>query len=148
MVCQDSCGGLWIGCYEIKKITSENLGCGRNLLKVPKAEGLRSFRNVDHICPECKTTLLFRHFFNRKRGLEVDQCSRCGGVWVEIGDLIETLKPGNKWDEGLDAYFQFIYSEKILKMDLSNADIRTAAGKILQVFKFLGMSETFRLGLI
>jgi len=106
-------------------------------------EGVRSFRNIDHICPKCEMTLLLRHFFDRKKGLEVDQCARCGGIWVEMGTLLKGKESDAENEKLIDDYFVFIYKNKILKMDLIVPDIRLAAEQILQVFRFLGMPETF-----
>ncbi len=145
MACQDGCAGLWFDRYEVKKINPDSFGSGRDLLNVSQVEGLRLFRNVDHICPKCEMTLLLRHFFDRKRGLEVDQCARCGGIWIEMGKVLQG-KSGVERENLIDAYFTFVYEEKILKMDLTIADIRVAAAQIVQVFKFLGMRETLDSG--
>ena len=143
MACQDGCAGLWFDGYEIKKINRDNFGSGRDLLKISQIEGVRSFRNIDHICPKCEMTLLLRHFFDRKRELEVDQCARCGGVWVETGTALKGKESDAEREKLIDDYFTFIYKDKILKMDLIVPDIRLAAEQILQVFRFLGMPETF-----
>ncbi len=146
MACQGGCAGLWFDRYEIKKINSSNFGSGRDLLGITQIEGLRLFRNVDHICPKCETTIFLRHFFDRKRGLEVDQCPRCGGIWVEMGKILEGKQLETEKEKVIDDYFIFIYEKKIMKMDLSIADIRVAAGQILKVFHFLGMSEELNFG--
>ncbi len=148
MACQNGCAGMWFDRYEIKKINSNNFRSGRELLKIEQAEGVRMFRNVDHVCPKCEMTLLLRHFFDRKRGLEVDQCSRCGGIWVEMGKVVTGEPSGVEKEKMIDDYFMFIYEKKILKMDLMISDVRLAAGQILKVFKYLGMSEALDLKLI
>lgn len=148
MACQDGCAGLWFDRYEIKKINRNNFGSGYDLLKISQIEGVRSFRNVDHICPKCEMTLLLRHFFDRKRGLEVDQCARCGGVWIEMGIVLKDKNSEAEREKLIDDYFTFIYEKKIMRMDLTVSDIRLAAEQILQVFRFLGMPETFDFGVV
>ncbi len=148
MACQGGCAGLWFDHFEIKKINSSNFRSGRELLNINQTEGIRLFRNVDHVCPKCEMTILLRHFFDRKRGLEVDQCARCGGIWIEMGKILERKSLDGNREKLVEDYFTFVYEEKILKMDLSVADIRLAAGQILQVFKFLGMSEALSLKMI
>ena len=128
--------------YEIKKINQNNFGSGGDLLKISQTEGIRLFRNVDHICPKCEMTLLLRHFFDRKRGLEVDQCARCGGIWIEMATMLKGKESEVEREKLIEDYFTFIYEKKILKMDLIVSDIRLAAEQILQVFRFLGMPET------
>jgi len=139
MACQYGCAGLWFDRYEIKKINSSNFRKGRELLKIEQAQGIRLFRNVDHVCPKCEMTLLLRHFFDKKHSLEVDQCPRCGGIWIEMGEIFKEKKSDVEREKLINNYFIFIYEKKILKMDLSIADIRIAAEQILQVFRYLGM---------
>jgi uncharacterized protein len=148
MACQDGCAGLWFDRYEIKKINQNNFGSGGDLLKISQTEGIRLFRNVDHICPKCEMTLLLRHFFDRKRGLEVDQCARCGGIWVEMGTVLKGNESEVEREKLIDDYFTFIYEKKVLKMDLMISDIRLAAEQILQVFRFLGMPEKLDFGVV
>jgi hypothetical protein len=34
-------------------------------------------------CPKCGTVLVERHY----KGIEIDQCSRCQGLWLDCGEL-------------------------------------------------------------
>ena len=77
--CQGGCGGLWFGRFELLKLDKKSHGTGARLLNVPRADGVRFFRNVEAICPHCETSLLLRHFFSRERDVEVCQCAKCGG---------------------------------------------------------------------
>ena len=42
-------------------------------------------------CPKCGAELVAVQF----RGVEIDKCSNCGGVWLDMGEL-ETVAPGEQ----------------------------------------------------
>ena len=136
--CQSSCGGLWFHPSEIKKIKRLKPGAGSDVLFFEKVEGVKTYRDSEHPCPNCKTTLLYRHFFSRKHDLEVNQCSKCAGFWVDIGGLGKIILSKKKEKKELiENYFSIIMNEKISKMDLSNQDIAEAAELITVIIKFL-----------
>lgn len=113
-------------------------GAGFELLLLDKAEGVKTYRNAEHPCPNCKTTLLYRHFFSKKLDTEVNQCSKCSGFWVDAGGLIEILKPSRKDQKDLIGnYFTVIFNEKIPGMNRTNQDVAQAAGLISLIFNFL-----------
>ena len=137
-ICRGSCGGIWIQHSQIKKIARLKLGAGSTLLSIDKADGLKIYRNAEHPCPNCKTTLLFRHFFSRKYDTEVNQCSKCAGFWVDPGGLSKIMKSQNKdKKELIENFFSFINNEKISGMNLANQDIAEAAELITVIFNFL-----------
>jgi Zn-finger nucleic acid-binding protein len=140
-VCQGGCAGLWFGRYELLKLNAQNQGNGERLLYVPQAEGVRFFRDVEAICPQCKTSLLLRHFFSREQNVEVCQCPKCGGFWIDAGELASIVKPRleteGKQKQAVDAYFNTIFDERILKMNLANEDIFGSAKSIVKIFLFL-----------
>lgn len=42
-------------------------------------------------CPKCGAPLVEVHY----KGVEIDKCSRCEGVWLDVGEL-ERIAPGDK----------------------------------------------------
>ena len=140
-VCQGSCAGLWFGRVEVLKLKEQSPGAGEWLLKVPRAEGVRFFRNVEAICPHCKTSLLLRHFFCRERDVEVCQCAKCGGFWVDPGELARIIEPSflteEKQQQAVASYFKTIFDQRIAKMNLANEDIFGSARSIVKIFLFI-----------
>ena len=137
-ICRGSCGGIWIHHSQIKKIERIKPGSGAELLLFDKVDGLKTYRNAEHPCPNCKTTLLFRHFFSREYDTEVNQCSKCAGFWVDPGGLAKIMKSQNKEKKELiETFFSFINNEKISGMNLANQDIAEAAEMIIVIYKFL-----------
>ena len=137
-VCKNSCGGLWINHRIIKKIERLDSGAGSELLLLEKAEGVKFYREAEHPCPQCKTTLLYRHFFSKQYDTEVDQCSKCGGFWIDAGGLAKIMNSSSEEKIVLlEEYNDFIIKNKILGMNLANQDIAKAADQIVKIFSFL-----------
>ena len=121
---------------QVKKIELVKHGTGSKLLISEKAEGVKTYRGAEHPCPQCKTTLLYRHFFSKNYDIEVDQCSKCSGFWIDVGGLTDLMKkPKN--DQLLKKYFTVIFDEKISGMNLANHEVSKAAEMISAIFKFL-----------
>lgn len=140
-VCQGGCAGLWFDRVELVKLKGLRPGTGERLLKIPRAEGVRFFRNVEAICPYCKTSLLLRHFFCKERDVEVCQCAKCGGLWVDTGELARIVETSNlteeKQKQAVASYFETIFDQRIAKMNLANEDIFGSVRSIVKIFLFL-----------
>lgn len=141
LACQGGCGGLWFGRYELLKLDGNSHGTGEQLLKIPRAEGVRFFRDVEAICPHCKTSLLFRHFFSREREVEVYQCAKCGGFWIDSGELsslvISGVEAGEKQKRAVASYFKSIFDQRIAKMNLHSEDVLESARSIVKIFLYI-----------
>ena len=140
--CEDSCGGFWMQKDQIKKISGPP-GTGKKLLLIKPADGVRLFRNVEHPCPNCLTTLLFKHFSNRELDIQVDQCAKCGGFWIESGKLNSLWNQGNV--NGLchpvTNYFAEVYEKCISILDVSNADICKSAKQMVKIFRWVSPED-------
>lgn len=140
-VCQGGCGGLWFSRFEWLKLDRHSHGIGERLLNVPRADGVRYFRDVEAICPYCKTSLMLRHFFSREQNVEVYQCAKCGGFWVDSGELGSIVKSifetEEKQQQAVASYFKTIFDQRIAKMNLTNEDISGSARTIVKIYLFL-----------
>jgi len=140
-VCQGGCGGLWFGRFELLKLDKKSLGTGSRLLNIPRADGVRFFRDVEAICPHCETSLLLRHFFSRERDVEVCQCAKCGGFWIDAGALASLVKSGfeteDKQKQAVVSYFEIVFDQRIAKMNLHIEDVMESARSIVKIFLFI-----------
>jgi len=138
--CREGCGGLWFGHYEVQKLQGQYIGAGERLLDVPRAEGVRFFRNVEAICPHCTTSLLLRHFFSKEIGVEVFQCPKCGGFWLDCGELAgikSRFDTEERRKQVAASYFEIIFAGRIAKMNLLIEDVLKAARSIVKIFLFV-----------
>jgi len=145
LACEGSCGGFWFEWKEIKKLPERNAAAGADLLHVERAAGVRVFRNIQHPCPKCTQTLLHRHCFNRQFCYEVDQCSKCGGFWVDAGILADLLQQPLSADNLRTAkmYFKSLFEDSLAPENLSHPDSQEAARTIFQLFRFLTPTSLF-----
>ena len=99
---------------------------------------------MEHICPYCKTTLLFRHFFSKNFDTEVDQCAKCGGFWLDVAGLSKTQYIDKKQRKNsVDKYFSTILDKNIKKIPIINEDVGNVVKIIIYTFKFLCPEEDF-----
>jgi Zn-finger nucleic acid-binding protein len=137
-VCSGSCGGLWFHLTQARKLERLKPGAGSALLHFEKADGVKIYRGAEHPCPQCKTTLLYRHFFSKKHDTEVNQCAKCSGFWIDVGGLAKIMNSSQEERKKLlEKYFTAIMDEKISGMNLVNEDIAQAAIMITVIFDFL-----------
>lgn len=140
-VCQGGCGGLWFGRFEILKLNKKSAGTGARLLNLPRADGVRFFRDVEAICPHCATSLLLRHFFSREQDVEVCQCAKCGGFWIDSGKLASLVNSGYETEEkqkqAVASYFKTVFDQRIAKMNLHIEDVMGSARSIVKIFLFI-----------
>lgn len=46
-------------------------------------------------CPTCKTVTLA---IAERRGIEIDYCPSCRGVWLDRGELDKLIESGDAWE--------------------------------------------------
>ena len=138
LVCKNVCGGLWFSQPQLKRIGKLKPGSGVRLLNIVRADGVKVYRGVEHVCPQCKTTLLFRHFFSKEYDTGVNQCAKCGGFWIDIAGLAK-LQFINKLgkQKAVENYFAIILGQKISGIHLLNEDVARAVKNIVEIFQFL-----------
>ncbi len=137
--CAGSCGGLWFERKEIQKLTERLPGAGVSLLHVERAPGVHIFRDIQHPCPRCLTTLLYRHCFSREFRYEVDQCAKCAGFWIDPGTLAEIAAETSPEaaSDGAAAYFKSLFEDNLAPEHLTHFDTHEAAQLIHSVYQFL-----------
>ena len=143
--CVGSCGGLWFEWREVKKLKDRNAAAGAELLHVERAAGVHVFRDVQHPCPHCIHTLLYRHCFSRKFNYEVDQCAKCAGFWVDVGTLAHLpLKSPTESDrQTAKEYFKSLFEENLKLENLTHPDTQEAAQIIVHLYRFLTPKALF-----
>ena len=144
-VCDLGCRSLWFNRIVIKKLSELPDNVGQGLLITRCAQDVRSFRDVEHICPQFETTLLFRYFFSKAHDLEVDQCSKCDGLWIDFGRKNIFRKYSGSRDKFfLQKWrkFESILKEKFNQMENIYPDILEFREQIKHVFRFISPSES------
>lgn len=137
-VCQGECGGLWFDRFQFKKIKALKHGAGQSLLMTDRAEGIKIYRGAEHTCPDCKTTLLYRHFFSVEGDTEINQCSKCRGFWIDLAGLAKLQKlPDDEKKQAVNKYFTTILDKKLSEMYLRHDDMAQQAQVLTDILLFL-----------
>jgi uncharacterized protein len=136
--CRGECGGLWFDRFQFTRLKALKPGIGKSLTKIERAEGVKIYRGAEHVCPDCKTTLLYRHFFSAEWDTEINQCSKCRGFWIDLGGLakLQTL-PANQRKQAVEKYFAVVIDEKLAGMRLRHGDLAEQAQILEWILNFL-----------
>ncbi|MBE0566243.1 MAG: zf-TFIIB domain-containing protein [Krumholzibacteria bacterium] len=86
-VCKGGCGGLWFDWFELKKVDEEHESVGGDLLHAARDPHVQVDYAARRDCPRCDGIVMMRHFASVKREIEVDECARCGGFFLDHGEL-------------------------------------------------------------
>lgn len=139
-VCKGKCGGIWFDCFELKKFDEPHEQAGNLLLEVGMDSSIKLDHSKKRRCPKCPEVMMMRHFYSIKRNVEVDECPSCGGYWFDYGEL-PTIRTQYVTEEqrkkALDAYFQEMFGEHLLKMKMENQEKLEKSRKIAQMFRFI-----------
>lgn len=87
-VCRGGCGGIWFDHRELAKVDDREESAGQTLLDIERRPDVQVDHGALRVCPRCgRPHIMTRHFYSPKREVEVDECSRCEGVWLDPGEL-------------------------------------------------------------
>ncbi len=135
-VCKGGCGGIWFDLKELDNFDEPHETAGEELLDIDL--GLR--RDVDYKarinCPRCKDVILMRHFSSVKREVEVDKCPKCGGYWLDYGELEQMrglFKSTKDKDKAVEMYYEALFGPRLREMHAKEA------AKLERARKFAGI---------
>ena len=132
-VCQGGCGGIWFDNQEVRKLDDREEAAGEALLDVQRDPNVTVDHDAQWGCPRCGHPAMTRHFYSPKRAVEVDECPRCGGVWLDSGELA-TIRTQYESGEARRAahreFAQGLYNEQLGEMQKEFAPVSAEAGKV------------------
>ncbi|HEY9852334.1 MAG TPA: zf-TFIIB domain-containing protein [Leptolyngbyaceae cyanobacterium] len=112
--CEDGCGGIWCDRFEIKKLNQLGDSEIEELLNLAKNKKIEVVQNKKRHCPKCKNIVMQRHFFSVKKQVLVDECPKCGGYWLDAGEL-ENIRQEFSSDKAkevaADEYFSEVFKQ-------------------------------------
>lgn len=138
--CERGCGGIWFDKFELKKVDEPHESAGEKLLNISRDPNVVVDHNERRHCPKCDDTIMMRHFHSVKKEVVVDECPRCGGFWLDFGELGQIRRQYDSEDERQKAakeYFKEIFGEKLKKMKEESEEKNEKAKKIARMFRFV-----------
>jgi uncharacterized protein len=144
-VCRGGCAGIWFDQYELKKFDEPHEAEGLALLDVDRDPSV----NVDHSakreCPRCDTPMM-RHFYSFSHEIEIDECPRCAGFWLDQGELA-AIRDQFDTEEGresaADEAFSKLFGEELARMETESRSQCENTGRIGNILRFLCPSRIF-----
>ena len=83
-VCYGGCGGIWFDATELERVSASAATSLHSIWSVPSS-------NVNltepRPCPRCPDLMLERKWFSDLQKVEIDQCAKCGGIWLDAGEF-------------------------------------------------------------
>jgi Zn-finger nucleic acid-binding protein len=83
-VCYGGCGGIWFDASELQRVDARAAATLHGIWQAPpgnlRPAGLR-------MCPRCPEQVLERKWFSDLQKVEIDQCPRCDGIWLDAGEF-------------------------------------------------------------
>ncbi len=88
-VCLNGCSGIWFDPYIFKQLDEPHEAEISFLQKLSQGKkgAIDLEKKID--CPRCDSQPLFRRFFSVRKSVEIDECPRCAGVWLDAGELTQ-----------------------------------------------------------
>ena len=139
-VCATGCGGVWFDRLELQKVDEPHEAAGDALLAIEGDPAVRVDHTQVRLCPSCESTPMMRHFYSVKREVEVDECPRCAGMWLDRGELAVIRKQYGTEKErkkAAEAYFSEILDQELPAMGRESAERLGKARRIARLFRFI-----------
>jgi Zn-finger nucleic acid-binding protein len=139
-VCDAGCGGIWFDRHELQKVDEHHEASGESLLAITRRPTPVSDESPPRRCPHCTEQNLFRHFHSVKHQVEVDDCPRCGGVWLDVGELAIIRNQYPTEDERREAaagYFEDVFGDKLGQLHAQSQEGEEKARRIARAFRFI-----------
>jgi hypothetical protein len=86
-VCRGGCGGIWFDEFELGHVDDQDEAAGESLLDIETDPLVKVDTKSHRRCPQCPEIVMQRHFYGPKRRVEIDECGKCGGIWLDAGEL-------------------------------------------------------------
>jgi len=140
--CEGGCGGLWFDAHELSKLDEKHEGAGESLLNIRQRAGTSRAPGAQKLqCPKCTTqTPMLRHFSSATRRVEMDECPRCGGHWLdpgELGSIRTEYATDQERRKAAQAYFAEIFDSKLKPIRDESQEKLAKARKIAWTLRYL-----------
>lgn len=129
-VCEGGCGGIWFDNLELQKFDEAHECAGGDFLNIRTGKSKeRPGPPKPRKCPKCPAVVMTRHYFDTLKKVIIDECSVCGGIWLDAGELAVvrgSFKTEAERKETAGKYFSNLFDKELAKM---RAQSRTQAEK-------------------
>ena len=139
-VCRRGCGGIWFDTFELQKMDEKHEAAGESLLDVEIDPKIIIDKSKVRICPFCKDQKMIKHFRSINKQIEVDDCPKCGGIWLdqgELGRIREQFKDENARRQAAKEFFAEEFGDELVKMRNESEASLQRARKFANAFRYI-----------
>jgi Zn-finger nucleic acid-binding protein len=141
-ICENGCGGIWFENHEFEKVNYPHDVGGEAIVEIAASAPRDVERKQQHSCPECDDIIMRQYFYSMKREVEVDECGKCGGIWLDGGELAELRTLFDSKEERNEA-FQSYFSNRF-KPQLQQHSAEQEKGFLQHFVNLFGAREDDR----
>lgn len=143
-VCDGGCGGIWFDWFELQRVDEPHETAGQELLNCRADARAAVDASKRRKCPRCDDMVLMRHFWSVRNEVEVEECPKCAGFWLDAGEL-EQIRGLFETEEqrrnaGM-AEFRDKFGDEIAAMDAENQTRLEAVLEVTRKYRFLCPSQ-------
>jgi Zn-finger nucleic acid-binding protein len=84
-ICYGGCGGIWFDPSELERVDARGAATLHTIWQAPPGKPAKLTES--RLCPRCANQALERRWFSDLKRVEIDQCPKCGGVWLDAGEF-------------------------------------------------------------
>lgn len=85
--CHGGCGGFWLSAEALDFFKRPFEPVGDELLRIRKDPEVYVNPGRKRICPQCRFYSMEKYEFSPLTRMPLDACTRCGGIWIDGGEL-------------------------------------------------------------
>ena len=89
-VCEGGCGGVWFNWLEVTRWNGLTASSAEEQLVVARDEQIGVDHSRRYPCPHCESIAMSRDFSSVLPDLLLNECSSCGGFWLN-GDEVDEI---------------------------------------------------------
>ncbi len=83
-MCYGGCGGIWFDATELERVSARAATTLHSIWNVPRTNVKLT---EPRMCPRCPEQKLDCKWFSDLKRVEIDQCPKCGGIWLDAGEF-------------------------------------------------------------
>ncbi len=140
-VCKGGCGGIWFDRFELQKMDEPHEYTDEHLLDVLSEESQQKTDQSKRLhCPKCQHVIMMRHFHSARREVEVDQCPKCNGYWLDDGELFkirQQFKTEEERTQAAQEHFSKIFDGELTTMKKESEEKAEQSHRIANMFRLI-----------
>jgi Zn-finger nucleic acid-binding protein len=139
-VCMEGCGGIWFDWQELRKTDEVHEADAQFIEKLGQSKTTKIDLKKQLNCPMCEGVVMVRRFWSTKRQVEMDECGKCGGMWLDAGELthIHSLfKTEAERRAEADRVYSEMFGSQMTKISQESNDKYQAAQKVAKALRFI-----------